>query len=295
MAINEAELKHKLLHFLDPVECFSVEPKKQDQILPGLVSKTVGGLTAPGGVGKSQFAIQAGLSVAAGKDLFGIGASGEGKVLYLAGEDPDEELHRRLHALTNYIPSSNHAAIKRNFILKPCASIGLSLAESSHIEILKKLEQGCRLIILDTLSNFHSLDENSSADANRLMNAMRDLAEATGAAVIYVHHVNKSSVLNAQTGNPHAARGSSALSDNSKWMASVAVMTESEAKTLKVKGADREDYVRFIVSKKNYSGKLEDRWFKRDKKGVLLPVDLQLKPVQTEAQPVGTGDGRKRI
>jgi RecA-family ATPase len=53
-------------------------------------------LVAPGGTGKTMFAIQLGASVATGCPFADVWETGEtGGALLLLGEDDDEELHRR--------------------------------------------------------------------------------------------------------------------------------------------------------------------------------------------------------
>jgi len=116
-----------------------------------------------------------------------------------------------------------------------------------------------------------------------LVSVLEHIAATTGAAVLYLHHVNKGSARDGQTDQQQAARGASALIDNARWCGYVAKMTEQEAERLSDRGFDRAPignerrglFVRFGVSKQNYDATPLDRWYQRHTGGVLLPVELQ--------------------
>ena len=58
-----------------------------------------------------------------------------------------------------------------------------------------------------------------------LVSVLEHIAATTGAAVLYLHHVNKGSARDGQTDQQQAARGASALIDNARWCGYVAKMT----------------------------------------------------------------------
>ncbi|MBA4457419.1 AAA family ATPase, partial [Cylindrospermopsis raciborskii CS-506_B] len=77
--------------------------KPLDFVLPGLLVKTVSLLLGPGGVGKSNFALQNAISVAIGRDIFNLWGDPDnryrikkGKVIYLSVEDGEDVLTERL-------------------------------------------------------------------------------------------------------------------------------------------------------------------------------------------------------
>lgn len=61
------------------------------------------------------------------------------------------------------------------------------------LEELVRNASGARLVVLDTLSRLHALDENSNGEMAHLVTTLEYVAAETGAAVLYLHHVNKSS------------------------------------------------------------------------------------------------------
>ncbi len=153
--------------------------------------------------------------------------------------------------------------------------------KNKRSQIIKQCE-GARLIVLDTLSRIHTLDENSNGDMARLVAMLEEIATITKASVLYLHHVSKGSARDGQADQQQAVRGASALVDNPRWCGFVAKMTEKEALNHTDRVYDRQPigenrrkfFVRFGVSKQNYAEIDDDRWYQRHDGGVLLPVEL---------------------
>ncbi|CVG15145.1 Regulatory protein repA [Serratia marcescens] len=166
--------------------------------------------------------------------------------------------------------------------------------ESKRAEVIEQCE-GARLIVLDTLSRIHTLDENSNGEMAQLVAKLEEIATITNASVLYLHHVSKGSARDGQADQQQAVRGASALVDNPRWCGFVAKMTDKEAQNhtdrvydRKPIGEDRRKFfVRFGVSKQNYAEVEDDRWYQRHDGGVLLPVEL----LDTKQ---GGGKGRQR-
>lgn len=270
---------------IDLRAAFENEPPVPDFIWPGFLAGTVGALVAPGATGKSFWALEAAMSIAcsvAGGDLVGLAPACTGRVVYLAGEDPPPPLIRRVHAIGQHLNPQAREAIAGNLILRPIMGERLNVMEDAQLRALIKDSAGARLIVLDTLSRIHSLDENSNGDMASLVAVLEHVAASTGASVLYLHHVSKGSAREGQTDQQQAARGASALIDNARWCGFVAKMTEDEAKRLSDRSYGREPigndrrrhFVRFGVSKQNYDTAPLDRWYSQHAGGVLLPVEL---------------------
>lgn len=201
---------------LDIMAAFTNEPPELDFIWPGFLAGTVGALVAPGATGKSFFALEAAMSIAcsvAGGDLVGLAPAHTGRVVYLAGEDPQPALVRRVHAIGQHLNQSAREAIAENLMLEPIMGKRLNVMDEAHLRRVIDYSAGARLIVLDTLSRIHSLDENSNGDMAHLVSVLEHIAATTGAAVLYLHHVNKGSARDGQTDQQQAARGASALID----------------------------------------------------------------------------------
>ena len=242
-------------------------------VLPGFVRSTVGGLVSPGGVGKSFWALAVAIAMSAGArgDLTGLKPQA-GRVLMLSKEDPLEVLQHRVQAISQELPRS---AKLTSVDYRSCLGLNVDLMEESWFEAVCQAASGARLLILDTLTRFHSLDENSTQDMNRLLAQLERLAARSQAAVLFLHHTSKASALSGQGTLQQAARGSSVLVDNARWVAFLAVMTESEARQFDIPSADRAQYVRWNISKQNYGASMPDVWYRRGEGGVLIPVVLQ--------------------
>jgi regulatory protein RepA len=281
---------------IDIMAAFTNEPPELDFIWPGFLAGTVGALVAPGAVGKSFFALEAAMSVACGVpggDLVKLAPKHTGRVLYLAGEDPAPALIRRIHAIGQHLKPSAREAIAENLTLEVVMGQGMDVMAPLPFARLIEQAEGARLIVLDTLSRIHRLDENSNGDMARLIAQMETVAVQTGAAVLFLHHVSKGSARDGQADQQQAARGASSLIDNARWCGYVAKMTRHEAERLCDCTVDdlpigdrRGYYVRFGISKQNYDVTPLEQWYWRHEGGVLLPVELQ------EASK-GEGKGRE--
>jgi RecA-family ATPase len=270
---------------IDLLAAFENEPPALDFIWPGFLAGTVGALVAPGATGKSFWALEAAMTVACsvpGGDVIALMPQHTGAVLYLAGEDPAPALVRRVHAIGKYLSDDARVAIAERLTLEPIMGLGFDVMKHTQFERLVEQCRGHRLIVLDTLSRIHQLDENSNSDMSRLTTTLERLAAQTGASVLYLHHVSKLSARDGLADQQQAARGASALIDNARWCGYVAKMTEDEAERLSDSsfgrapiGADRRGYfVRFGVSKQNYCAMDTEKWLQRDDGGVLRPVTL---------------------
>ena len=270
---------------IDVLAAFEHEPPVLDFIWPGFLAGTVGALVAPGATGKSFWALQAAMSIAcsvAGCDLVGFSPTHTGRVVYLAGEDPPPALVRRIHSIGQHLGRAAREAIAENLTLEPMMGKRLNIMDEAHLRRVIEYSSGARLIVLDTLSRIHTLDENSNGNMAHLVAVLEHVAASTGASVLYLHHVSKGSAREGQTDQQQAARGASALIDNARWCGYVARMTEDEAKRLSGRthdrapiGSERRGYfVRFGVSKQNYDATPLDHWYERKAGGVLMPVEL---------------------
>ena len=268
---------------IDILQAFMKDPPELDFIWPGFLAGTVGALVAPGATGKSFWALEAAMSVASSVvsgDIAGIKPQNSGRVLYLAGEDPESAIIRRIFSLGQYLNAEARESIAKNLELVPIMGSRFDIMDAKQLGYLIKLGTGMRLIILDTLSRIHHLDENSNGDMARLISTLEHIAAETGASVLYVHHVSKGSAWAGLTDQQQAARGASVLVDNVRWCGYMARMTKEEAEKLSKRddhhpiGQRFDNFVRFGVSKQNHGKRIPDRWYERDNDGVLLPANL---------------------
>jgi hypothetical protein len=267
--------KRKQLPWANLDDYFNKEPAPLEFILPGYLTGTVGGLVSQGGLGKSTIIIQAAMGVACPEaNLLGIDIGKHGRVAILAAEDPDESLHHRFFKMSRHFNPEVRQILKENLRVSPCVGHGVDLMSDEWQDTIEEAATGAVLLVMDTLTRFHGLNENDGADAKAIMSKMEGIATRTGASILYLHHVNKSAAMNGMTDLQQAARGSSVFVDNARWLSFVAGMSEDEAKKSSIQNDDRRNYLRFNISKQNYGPPIKDCWFKRGDGGVLLPVDF---------------------
>ena len=264
---------------IDIMSAFTNEPPEIDFIWPGFVAGTVGALVAPGATGKSFWALEAAMAVAStvsGGDILRLhpqrGGSGH-KVVYLAAEDPAPVLIRRIHSIGQHLARPARESIAANLTISPVMGRRLDLMQRNYCDDLIKICAGARLLVLDTISRMHNLDENSNGDMARLVSTLEHIAVSTGAAILFLHHVNKGSAREGYSDQQQAARGASSLVDNARWCGYVAKMTADEAKSYGI-GDRKSYYARYGVSKQNYTATPTDQWYERKEGGVLVPVEL---------------------
>ena len=284
---------------IDIRNAFSCAPAPLDFVLPGLLTGTVGTLFSPGATGKSFLLLEAAMGIAcsvAGGDLLGLraGLSSGRRVAYMAAEDTVPVLEHRIHAIGQHLQPEAREVIADALDIECMVGRRFNIMDDRHLRALAEFAAGARLLVIDTISRVHQLDENSASDMARLLGNLEFVAGETGAAIVFAQHVSKSAAREGQGDQQHAARGSSVLTDNARWGAALTRMTENEAAnhsddpiTLRpISAAARGWYVRMAVPKNNYSEPIEDRWFRRSEGGVLVPANLiQIKGGKTQSKP----------
>jgi hypothetical protein len=263
-----------------------------DFVIPGLISGTVGCIVAPGATGKSWFALQIAAAVAGG-DTLAINQPERGRVLYLASEDPAEVLHARIHTLASLLNQPQREALIENLhVLPSLGKTGDLLDGGRTAAELAQRGEGCRLIVLDTLSRWHTGDENARADAARVMRRLEQIAAATGAAVLFLHHTSKAATLAGQGSTQQAARGSSVWIDEARYCVTMARCSASEAEDFRIDDDLRGFFVKTTVAKSNYVPPQPPRWLRRGEGGLLEPVEIHKpgKPGQKNGGKGGDDD-----
>lgn len=265
---------------IDILHAFENKPVEPDFVIPGFLVGTVGALVAPGSTGKSMFALQLACAVASNEitaNTTGLTINRHGQVLYLNLEDPPSELQRRLHALGSQFNIRTRESIAENLRISARMGILTNIMDDKFMTGLLKAAEGTRLVILDTLSRVHQLDENDNGAMSQIIGRLEKVVRQTGAALLYLHHTSKSVLLD----GAQAARGASALIDNARWCCKLLKMTTNETEKLqevsglKINEQRRNFFVKYEVVKQNY-GEIENiYWYERTDGGILKKVELK--------------------
>jgi hypothetical protein len=250
-------------------------------------------LAAAGGTGKTQFTLQAAIAFALGEDFAGYHPMRPIKIVFVSGEEPIEELHRRMAAIVTSRVGDKQTDIDEfmsrldgrlfTYAGKNVALVRTQLNDKGGMDIVStpfqvKLrtevkDNSIDLVILDPVARLHiGLDENSS-EMQELHNRVDDIATWAHCGVVLVHHIRKSSkgIIDDQ----HAARGASAMTDAARIVIMMANMTSDEA-DLYLPEEERKDFMRYCKiadPKQNYSLNSAAKWF--HKASVELPVLLE--------------------
>jgi hypothetical protein len=259
------------------IDAFTQSPPVLDFVLPGFLAGTVGILTSAGGVGKSFWTLEAAMSIASPlTDPLQLQIANHGCVCILNAEDQAAVLINRLHAIGRLLSKEARESLVQNYILEDLYGRGVDIMESKWQDAIIEMagRNKARLVVLDTLSRWHRLDENSNADMGRLMSVLDSIASQTSASILLLHHVSKDMAKDGRQDEQQSARGASLLVDNARWQAFMCVMTRKEAESFGVASDMRKRFVRFGISKQNSGVPFGDVWYQRVDGGVLIPAVL---------------------
>lgn len=233
---------------LDLMVAFTEPPPPIDYVLPNMVAGTVGALVSPGGAGKSMLILQLAAQIAGGPDLLEVGELPTGAVVYLPAEDPPVAIHHRLHALGAHLTAAQRQAVADGLLIEPLIGRCPNIMARDWFDGLKRVAEGHRLMVLDTLRRFHIEEENASGPMAQVIGRMEAIAAETGCSIVFLHHANKGAAMAGAGDQQQASRGSSVLVDNIRWQSYLSGMTQAEAEEWGVDEGQRGFFVRYGVS-----------------------------------------------
>jgi len=262
----------------------TTDPPKQDYLFEKLILRgIVYGLFATGGTGKSYFLLQLVTCLATGHSFGPFKPTRINKVLYLGAEDPEWELHRRIHLIAENQGLLHSREFADNLAVYPVAGkIGplLMLGQNNNpttsehytwlqesIVNLKDIE----VLVLDPMSRLYGLNENDNAHGTAWIQALERLALDYKLSIIFAHHEPKSAS-QGKSLQDSTGRGASSIRDGCRGAISMREMTESDGNKYDVKPRE---HVEIDVTKANYTAKLPNSiYFKRGEGGLLETVNL---------------------
>ncbi|MCC7111522.1 MAG: AAA family ATPase [Deltaproteobacteria bacterium] len=158
-------------------------------------------------VGKTWFWLEAALAVASGGRAFGefIARPRTSRVLAFALEDGGPSIGARIKALDYLRTEGLHVEVR------PHLDFATDLSAAAWILASTRHLGGVDLIVIDTLRDAHSGDENDATAMRAVMAQARLLRDLCGAAVMVTHHMKKPSKADADLRPAHRLRGSTAI------------------------------------------------------------------------------------
>lgn len=261
--VDPRELFFKAARLPDPTTIPPREWLYGTQLLRGFVSV----LVAPGGVGKTAYAMGIALALCSGRQIFNERVFQRCNVAVLNLEDPMDELERRLAALMLHHQMGRseieghyflYSADDRRVTIAMLSDDGSEVVHPDEAAIIREIiAHQIGLLVVDPFAESHSLDENSNPQMIRAAAAWRRIARITGCAILLIHHVRKGIVTDIDS-----SRGAKALTDSARVGLLMAPMTVEEAQEFDVRDEDRTGYVRVDDAKANMSKKAGvARWF----------------------------------
>ncbi|WP_315836145.1 AAA family ATPase [Bradyrhizobium prioriisuperbiae] len=227
---------------------------------------------APGAAGKSSLILAEAIAMASGRPLLGIEVKRPLRVWVWNGEDPLEELERRVGAIMIHY-GIDPSEIAGNLFLdsgrvsqmiiatgtpsgalinRPVVDEVVAAIVDSRIDVFK----------VDPFVSCHSVNENDNNQIGAVAKTWAGIADATRAAVGLIHHLRKGD------GDRTAAdaRGAVALVDAARSVRVINTMTKKEAETFGIDQA--RSYFRVDDGKANLAPPESARWHR------LTSVDL---------------------
>lgn len=248
----------------------AIEPR---QWLYGAIAirRYVAAVIAPGGIGKTALGTAIGLAVATGQPIIGDPVHDATNVLFSNLEDPEDEFDRRLAAamLRHRIDARDVAGRifvihgrERRLTIAALDPDGASVCYPDKDALIRAItEEGIGLVIVDPFVNSHEVDENSNPHINAAVRAWAEIADATGCAVILIHHTRKGAI----AGDADSGRGANALIGACRAVYSLTAMSAEEAGEHGIPEEERRQYVRLDGAKANLSRATgKTRWYKLD-------------------------------
>ncbi|MEI4473339.1 AAA family ATPase [Frigidibacter sp. MR17.24] len=191
-------------HLFAPASRWAGKPvPKREWLVPGLIPNgVVTMLSGDGGTGKSLLSLQLAAAVASGGKWIGQTVERPGKALFLSAEDDEGELHRRLSDICGGdLSGLENLLVKSTVEEDPLLATfdrTNKIAMTALFERVSKAvaQERPSLLVLDTLANLHSGDENNKAHALQFVNKLKGIASKHRCAVLLLAHPSMSGMAN---------------------------------------------------------------------------------------------------
>ncbi|MCJ2098444.1 AAA family ATPase [Methylobacterium sp. E-046] len=221
---------------------------------------------APGGLGKTSLILVEALAMATGKPLLGVRVPEPLRVWVWNGEDPREEIERRLAAACIHYGITADDIGDRLFIdsgreieIVVARKVGDAVTVMAPIvEAVVSEIQARRIDVLtiDPFVSCHAVPENDNGAIDKVTKTWGGIGERCNCCVELVHHVRKAA--SGQTSYAvEDARGGSALIGAVRSARVLNVMSPEEAEGASVPSADRRRFFRVDDGKSNMAPPLE--------------------------------------
>jgi hypothetical protein len=242
-------------------------------LIRGEVSLTL----APGGVGKTSLAAAEAAAMASGRALLHDHPERALRVWWWNGEEPEDEMARRL------------AAVAKHYWLPPSAFPDRLFFDNGHDLPLVLAQQGAEgtrilapvvdrlvealkvrqidVMLVDPFVSTHSVHENDNSAIQQAASAWKSVAQRAGVAIGLAHHTRKPG---GRDITAEDSRGGDALVSKVRDARALNPMSEADARALGIPSAERHAYFATGTGGKANMAPKSDRktWFKLESIGL---------------------------
>jgi AAA domain len=255
---------------LTPFEWKDPANLPQRQFLYGrhIFRKYLSALVAPGGVGKTSLVVADAVAMASGRNLIGADPVRRLRIWLWNGEDPRDELERRIAATCHHYGLTKEDIGDRLF-LDSGRDMEIILATQGRggPEVAKPVEEGLinalraarvDILIVDPFVSAHRVSENDNMAIDLVAKTFGGIAERADCAVELVHHVRKT---NGAEITVEDGRGASALIAAARSVRVLNPMSKDEATNSGVEVERRRFFFRSDIGKANLAPGEKAVWF----------------------------------
>ncbi len=216
----------------------------------------------PPGAGKSQFVLQGGVAMAAGRPFAGHTPVKPCKVVFFSPEDEADVISDRIEAAAKVL-GADMALVEENLVIAYYGESGVLFESGVNGVRLTTLgadffaevaEFGADAVCLDPMAELHRLAEADNGAMNGLMARLRTFARKGNYAVLMTHHTAKP-----ESGDKaptlHSGRGASATGAASRHVEILSELTKAERDRYGITAEMAPDFIRREVSKDSYGRK----------------------------------------
>lgn len=225
-------IRAQRFEWIDPTKL----PRREWVLGRHLIRKFISTTVSPGGVGKSSLSIAEALSLVTGRNLIGHEPHGTYRVWLWNGEDPEDELQRRVIATAMHYGITERDIGGRLFVNSGRdTEIVIARQERSGTVVAVPVVDAIRatilgnmidVVVIDPFVSCHAVNENDNGAINAVATAWAQIADSTGTAIELVHHSRKTG---GQEVTAEDARGAVALLSKARAARVLNPMTKDEA------------------------------------------------------------------
>ncbi len=232
------------------------------------IRRFISSTVAPGGLGKSSLIIAEALAIGTGRPLLGVAIDQRTNVWLWNGEDPQDELNRRVMATAMHYKLTEKDIEGRLFvdngrqmpiIVAERTRDGVVIQAPVVDQVIATIQDNAiGVMIVDPFIACHRVTDNDNNEIERVAKIWAAIADVTGCAIELVHHVRKT------TGNEiqvEDGRGAGALLAATRAARTLNRMTAEEGEKAGV--ADHRFFFRADDGKANLAPPSANaKWFK---------------------------------